>query len=161
MISDSSVTTLESLGAEIVKCERTTEKGGPHMFVALPDHPVYLGKKRCPYCAIEDRDSLYRTNQTLRNGNARQSFEIEQILGRALGYPRYADDQKNFPNSTDEDGVCVGEHVPETIAVEAANKILKLNADMQYIEDEIKRLRDSVQATLTEFQAKQAGSNKA
>lgn len=52
--------------------------------------------------------------------------EIEQILGQALGCPWYKDDPKNFPDSTEEDGVCVGEHVPETLAIEAAKKIRDL-----------------------------------
>jgi hypothetical protein len=52
--------------------------------------------------------------------------EISQILGKALGYPWFKDDQKNFPGATDEDGVCVGEHVAETLAMEAANRIQNL-----------------------------------
>ena len=59
-----------------------------------------------------------------------QNDEIEQTLGRALGYPRYADDQKNFPGATDADGVCVGEHVAETLAMEAAREIARLRADL-------------------------------
>lgn len=46
--------------------------------------------------------------------------EICQTLGRALGYPRYADDPANFPDAMDADGVCVGDHVAETIIAEAA-----------------------------------------
>lgn len=52
--------------------------------------------------------------------------EISQILGKALGYPWFKDDQKNFPGATEEDGVCVGEHVAETLAMEAANRIQNL-----------------------------------
>lgn len=48
--------------------------------------------------------------------------ECEQIAGRALGYPRYCDDQRNFPDATDADGVCVGEHVAPTIVAELAEK---------------------------------------
>jgi len=58
---------------------------------------------------------------------AKDNEEICQILGRALGYPRYCDDQKNFPDSTDADGVCVGEHIAVTLAMEAARKIEELN----------------------------------
>jgi len=46
--------------------------------------------------------------------------EIGQTLGRALGYPWYKDDQVNFPGATEANGVCVGEHVAATIAMEAA-----------------------------------------
>jgi hypothetical protein len=52
----------------------------------------------------------------LRVGLSRQSDEICQTLGAALGYPRYCDDQENFPDATESDGVCVGEHVAESIA---------------------------------------------
>lgn len=54
-------------------------------------------------------------------------YEVEdgvcQTLGKALGYPWYKDDQKNFPGATEEHGVCVGEHVAESIAMEAAKEI--------------------------------------
>lgn len=48
---------------------------------------------------------------------------VEQVLGKALGYPMYSSDQKNFPGTTDKDGVCVGEHVPESLLDEAAGKL--------------------------------------
>jgi len=53
------------------------------------------------------------------------AYEVEQVLGKALGYPKYSDDQKNFPGTTEKDGVCVGEHVPESLLSEAAKKIEK------------------------------------
>ena len=49
--------------------------------------------------------------------------EIEQTLGQALGYPWFKDDQENWPGSTEEHGVCVGEHVPMTLAMEAADRL--------------------------------------
>jgi hypothetical protein len=36
------------------------------------------------------------------------------------------DDQKNFPGATEDDGVCIGDHVAATIASEAARRIKKL-----------------------------------
>ena len=66
----------------------------------------------CEECAIDAAVSAYRQDM----------HECEQIAGRALGYPRYADDQKNFPDATDADGVCVGEHVAPTIVAELAEK---------------------------------------
>ena len=51
---------------------------------------------------------------------------ICQSLGKALGYPRYCDDQGEFPGATEADGVCVGEHVAESLAVEAAEQITAL-----------------------------------
>lgn len=46
--------------------------------------------------------------ERLRNACARQNYDIEQTLGRALGYPRF--------------DVCVGDHVAETLAAEIAEK---------------------------------------
>jgi len=51
-----------------------------------------------------------------------------QTLGRTLGYPKFCDDQENFPGATEADGVCVGDHVAESIAEEAARKIDELRA---------------------------------
>lgn len=57
-----------------------------------------------------------------------QNHEIEQILGRALGYPYYADDPKNFPGATHQDGVCVGPNTIECLAEQAAVRITKMEA---------------------------------
>lgn len=54
---------------------------------------------------------------------AKEQWEAEQILGKALGYPWYKDDKKNFPDATEADGVCTGEHTLVTIAMEAASKL--------------------------------------
>ena len=56
----------------------------------------------------------------------KESQEIEQILGKALGYPWYKDDPKNFPNTTEADGVCVGDHTAWSLAMCAADKIKEL-----------------------------------
>jgi len=56
----------------------------------------------------------------------RAHSEIEQILGKALGYPKYADDRKNFPDATEANGVCVGEHTSVTLADEAAEELERL-----------------------------------
>ena len=45
---------------------------------------------------------------------------IEQLAGKALGYPWFKDDQKNFPGATEADGVCIGEHVAYTIVKQLA-----------------------------------------
>lgn len=76
--------------------------------------------------AYEQIGWLEREVERLKDAIAKQSHDIEQTLGKALGYPRYVDDQKNFPDATEADGVCVGEHVPESLALEAANKIKRL-----------------------------------
>lgn len=69
----------------------------------------------------------------------RQDREIEQILGKALGYPRYCDDQASFPGSTEADGVCVGEHTPASLASEAADKISCLELKCHNLTAELKR----------------------
>ena len=53
--------------------------------------------------------------------------KIEQILGKALGYPYFKDDPKNFPTATEEDGVCVGIETPWSLAMIAADKIKELS----------------------------------
>lgn len=58
-----------------------------------------------------------------KNAYSELNDEVCQILGKALGYPWFKDDQKNFPGATKADGVCVGDHVAESIAEEAAKKI--------------------------------------
>jgi hypothetical protein len=52
--------------------------------------------------------------------------QVCQVLGKALGYPYYKEDQQNFPGTTEADGVNVYEHVAESIADEAAGKISQL-----------------------------------
>lgn len=65
----------------------------------------------------------------LTGAMADQAHEIEQILGAALGYPRYCDDPANFPGATEAEGVCVGDHVAESLAAEAAARIAALTAE--------------------------------
>jgi hypothetical protein len=72
----------------------------------------------------------------LRDGIAKQNLEIEQTCGKVLDYPWFKDDQKNFPGATEKDGVCVGDHVAETIAAELARKYTEAM-------DRIKRLEQA------------------
>ncbi|MFN8995417.1 MAG: hypothetical protein ACK5X3_17370 [Pseudomonadota bacterium] len=58
----------------------------------------------------------------------KEEWEAEQILGKALGYPWYKDDQKNFPGCTESDGVCTGDHTLVTLAMEASRRIASLSA---------------------------------
>lgn len=76
--------------------------------------------------------------KTITEGCARENLNIEQICGGALGYPRYCDDQKNFPGATEEDGVCVGEHVAASIASELAGKYRDLLARVERLEEALK-----------------------
>jgi len=72
----------------------------------------HLGAKK----AVSQRDKMLE-----------ESKEIEQILGKALGYPWYKDDPKNFPNATEADGVCVGPETPWSLAMLAADKLKALD----------------------------------
>jgi len=77
------------------------------------------------YLGILEADLARERAVSIRSAN-----EIEQILGKALGYPWYKDDPKNFPDATEANGVCVGDHVPESLAAEAAARIADLQADL-------------------------------
>lgn len=89
--------------------------------------------------AAEERD-------TLRNEWAKENNEICQSLGKALGYPWFKDDPKNFPDATDADGVCVGEHVAVTIAAEAASCVATLRAEVDQAKRMNAELRKDVRA---------------
>ncbi len=66
--------------------------------------------------------------ERLRLACTKMNDEVCQRLGKALGYPWFKDDQTNFSGATEENGVCTGEHVAESIAAEAAAEIERLRA---------------------------------
>lgn len=78
---------------------------------------------------MTERDEARDERDRLRSDWDKQDARILNVLGAALGYPWFKDDQGNFPGATESDGVCTGEHVPETIAAEAAKCIEALKAD--------------------------------
>lgn len=80
-------------------------------------------------------EQLSEKIKRLREGFLQQNQEIEQTCGKVLGYPWFKDDQKNFPSATEKDGVCVGDHVAETIVSELARKYTEAL-------DRIKRLEE-------------------
>jgi hypothetical protein len=53
----------------------------------------------------------------------KETEEIEQMLGKALGYPWYKDDPDIFPKATEADGVCVGVETAWSLAKIAADRI--------------------------------------
>lgn len=79
-------------------------------------------------CLAPESDYRLRYHD-LRQKVIAEFHDIEQTLGSALGYPRYCDDQKNFPGAEPKDGVCVGDHVAATLAQEAAATIHRLRAE--------------------------------
>jgi hypothetical protein len=87
--------------------------------------------------------------------------EAEQEAGKALGYPWYKDDQKNFPGATEENGVCIGEHVVDTIvaklAAVAVQEVAKhKNVTIADLEARLAEAEDQVSAFTTLFGAKPA-----
>ena len=79
----------------------------------------------------EEVATLTATIKRHKQGFAKDDNEVQQLLGKALGYPWFKDDQKHFPGATEADGVFVGEHVAVTIAMEAARKIVDLTAKLE------------------------------
>lgn len=64
-----------------------------------------------------------------RDGYRKHLDACEQIAGKALGYPWFMNDQANFPGATEADGVCIGEHVGDTIVEELANRLKAIEAE--------------------------------
>jgi hypothetical protein len=60
----------------------------------------------------------------------KEMVEIEQILGKTLGYPWFKDDQCNFPNATEADGVAIGDHTAWSLAHQAADRIKELQEQL-------------------------------
>jgi hypothetical protein len=68
---------------------------------------------------------------TLQTDAAKSNDEICQTLGKVLGFPWYKDDLDMFPDATENDGVCIGDHVAETLAANAADRIQFLERQLQ------------------------------
>jgi hypothetical protein len=83
------------------------------------------------YAAIIDGgiDDILRLKR-VRDKMLEEFHQIEQILGKALGYPWYKDDLKNFPNATEADGVAVGDHTAWSLAHQAADRIKELQEQL-------------------------------
>jgi hypothetical protein len=108
---------------------------------------------------IKIKEVLHSLNEYawLRTEYSKANDEICQTLGRALKYPKFVDDQKNFPGATEESGVCVGDHVAESIAIEAARHIGELNVRL---EAEIQRKAKVVTSLLDKARQEGAESMK-
>jgi len=76
----------------------------------------------------------------LRTAMSKSNDEICQSLGKALGYPWFKDDQANFPGSIATDGVCVGEHVAESIADEAARRLTQAERQRDELRKALERI---------------------
>ena len=87
---------------------------------------------------------IERERDHFKSACHKMNDEICQILGKALGYPRFCDDKANFPDATEEDGVFVGEHVAESIAEEAVENIRQLQETLDDIMWENQNKRTSI-----------------
>ena len=77
----------------------------------------------------EHREVIAKLNK--QNVKMLEEFrEIDQILGKALNYPWFKDDQENFPNATEADGVAIGDHTTWSLAHQAADKIKELQEQL-------------------------------
>lgn len=66
-------------------------------------------------------------------GCIQEFCEIDQVLGKALGYPWYKDDPVNFPDATEADGVCTADQTPVTLAMDAAERLKTTNHKAEYL----------------------------
>jgi hypothetical protein len=80
-------------------------------------------------------------------GRAHHMLNCEQFAGKALGYPWFKDDQKNFPGATEEDGVCVGEHIADTIVEELANAYKRVKDERDALRKQVDTLRETMATT--------------
>jgi hypothetical protein len=82
------------------------------------------------------------TDQAANLARCKAAFhEVDQTLGRALGYPEYAPDM-----GAPEGDVCTGDHVPETLAMEAAGKIRELTAERDRLRVALANIREAVRS---------------
>lgn len=85
-------------------------------------------------------DMIGRLRQALvaakRNIAQRRESEHEamQLLGAAVGCPRYSDSPDIFPQATENDGVCTVPHSLETLAKSAAERIRDTDNAIKYLE---------------------------
>lgn len=115
-----------ALSSQSLSLSEAIERGDRYERIA-DEHRSLIGELKP--ALSEAREEIER----LRGAFAASNDDICQTLGKALGYPWFKDDQKNFPGATEANGVCVGDHVAESIAAEAANRFDALKADMAVV----------------------------
>lgn len=127
--------------AEEIRRHRCNETAGAVHVLSLLDNGGYLCEPgEIPELLAEierdtnqygelarENDALKAEVERLRHAAATTAHDVEQTLGRALRYPPYGPDM--FPDGVPNGDVCVGDHVPESLADEAADLIERLRAD--------------------------------
>ena len=109
------------------------------------DMPQELGQILDEYDGqIKHKDAELATlraeKDRLRRVCSEYNDEVSQILGKALGFPWFKDDQENFPGATEENGVCVGHFVAQDLANLAVNVIQKRDAEIATLRAEVEKL---------------------
>lgn len=92
----------------------------------------------------KEKSALEERVKLLERACSKTNEEVCQSLGKVLGYPWFKDDQKNFPDATEENGVCVGEHVAESISEEAAKKIVALEERVKALGEDCVQLQQTI-----------------
>lgn len=103
-------------------------------------HDLFLAHDKAIDAAVTNKAEAEKHEaeaKRLMTACVKMNDEIGQVLGKALGYLWYKDDQEHFPGATEADGVFVGEHVAETVAMEAARTITELKAKVADLETKV------------------------
>lgn len=87
----------------------------------------------CPACVAHE--PVRRDNERLRDAVVKGDHETCQVLGKALGYPP-------LPADWNTDDVCTADHIPLTLAQEAAGRIAALTTENVRLRGEIATLRE-------------------
>ena len=90
-------------------------------------HDIYLMTLATIRAHVAEQDTRIAA---LESACAVQNDEVCQILGKALGYPGFKNNQKNFAGTTGAQGVCVGAHTAESLAEEAVAALATARAQI-------------------------------
>lgn len=82
-----------------------------------------------------ERDRAVAEVERVRQAAAATGNRVEQTLGTALGYPLMGDEVGGGPGE-----VAVGDHVPESVAMEAAERIAGLGAEVERLRAALEKL---------------------
>lgn len=124
-----------------VQCRATTGEGLCCRFQAghVGDHQTTHGMDFCtPVQPVDAKDAEI---ERLTIAYRKSKEEIEQDLGKALGYPAYDESVMEVPDGS----VCIGENCAESLAAEAARTIRELRDGKAALLDKLDVLQKSLQ----------------
>lgn len=119
----------------------------------MSDAAVSQSQETWPISQVPVTDPTNERIKKLEFACSEMNQKVCQSLGAALGYPWYKDDQLNFPGATEANGVCVGEHVAETIADEAARRIREIEGKLAESSADADRLAEALNLAVYELHA--------